>query len=38
MMRNITIEGPSSPCVIASLPSGAISPQMAQAANIDRWA
>ena len=35
---NVTIVMPSKPCVIASLPTGAISPQPAHAPNIDRCA
>ena len=36
--RNDTMSMPVSPCVIASLPSGAMSPQKAQAQNKQIWA
>ena len=36
--RKLTMVIPSIPCVMASFPKGAMSPQKAQAPNMDRWA
>lgn len=36
--RSVTMSNPDMPCVMASLPTGAIRPQPAQARNMDKWA
>jgi hypothetical protein len=38
MTRIVTMSSPDMPCVIASLPTGAIKPHPAQARNIATWA